>query len=65
MAENVKDQSGWLPEPTPVIRANGDSVVELRQDGTLVGELNFTQIMVNVLGRFGLEVKRAPHLRSV
>ena len=55
----------WLPEPTPVVRPNGDSVVELRQNGVLVGELNFTLIVSNVVENlFGIKVQRS-HLKAV
>ena len=55
----------WLPEPTPVVRPNGDSVVELRQNGQLVGELNFTRVMSNLFeGLFGIKVERS-HLKAV
>lgn len=36
-----------LPSPRPALRKNGDAVVELVQDGQVVGELNFTKILTN------------------
>ena len=66
MAERLNSNGpSWLPEPHQVLRSNGDSVVELRQNGAVVGELNFTKIMSNVLGMMGFEVQREPHLKAV
>ena len=53
-----------LPSPTPVIRENGDAVVELRQDGQLVGEVNFSKIVGGWFDKLGWTNKRS-HLRSV
>lgn len=53
-----------LPAPTPVIRENGDAVVELRQDGLLVGEVNFTAIIGNWFEKLGWTNKRS-HLTSI
>lgn len=52
-----------LPEPMPVVRENGDAVVELRQDGELVGEVNFSKILGNWFSRLGMGKSR--HLKSV
>jgi hypothetical protein len=42
-----------LPKPAPVIRENGDAVVELRQDGELVGEVNFSAILGQWFDKMG------------
>lgn len=68
MAEQAKAEvtlGSLLPEPQQVIRENGDSVVELRQNGRLVGEINFTLIVGNVVEQlFGVRVNR-PQLKVV
>lgn len=51
-----------LPQAHPVLR-NGEAVVELRQEGVLVGEVNFTKIMTNWLETLG--VLKKPKLTSV
>jgi hypothetical protein len=53
-----------MPVPTPVIRENGDAVVEMRQDGQLVGELNFSAILGNWFDKLGWGNKRS-HLHSI
>ena len=63
--EAVGKSTNWLPDPTQVIRENGDSVVELRQNGDLVGEINFTKIVGGILERFGFKVQRVPPLKVV
>lgn len=52
-----------LPEVRPVIR-NGESVVEMVQDGEVVGTLNFTKIMTNFFDALGI-IKKPRHLTSV
>jgi hypothetical protein len=42
-----QEQKLPLPSPRPALRENGDAVVELVQDGQVVGELNFTKIITN------------------
>lgn len=53
-----------LPAPCPVLRENGDAVVELRQDGQLVGEVNFTAIIGGWFDKLGWTNKRS-HLTSI
>ena len=53
-----------LPNACPVIRENGDAVVELRQDGNLVGEINFSAIIGNWFDKLGWTNHR-PKLKSV
>lgn len=52
-----------MPEVRPVIRDN-ESVVELVQDGEVVGTLNFTKIMSNFFDALGL-IKKPRHLTVV
>jgi len=53
-----------MPQPAPVIRENGDAVVELRQNGELVGEINFSAIIGNWFDKMGWGNNRR-HLKSV
>lgn len=55
----------YFPEPMPIVRDNGDAVVELRQGGELVGEINFSMIVGQWLAVLGIKVDRGRHLRSV
>lgn len=48
-----------LPTPRPVVRPNGDSVLELVQDGQLVGELNFSRMVENWFDALGIIKKPA------
>ena len=59
-----KEQQLPLPNPQPVIRENGDAVVELRQNGELVGEINFSAILGQWFDQLGW-VNRRPKLKSV
>jgi len=52
------------PEPVGTIRENGEAVVELRQDGELVGEINFSKIFSQWLRVLGIG-KPAKHLKSI
>jgi len=52
-----------LPEVQPVVRETGEAVVELRQNGQLVGEINFTKILTTWAQQLGL-ISR-PKLKSV
>lgn len=63
MKNQEQPQKLPLPSPQPVLRENGDAVVELRQDGELVGELNFTKIIANWFSILAGDRKR--HLKSV
>lgn len=55
-----------LPEVTPRVREDGHAVVELVQDGELVGEIDFTKIMTNIFKGVGLlQEKPKPDLKSV
>jgi hypothetical protein len=59
-----KDNSKFVPYATPERLANGDSVVRLMQNGEVVGEINFTTIMRNILGPvfgIGAEEKKGGH----
>lgn len=58
-----KNELHW-PEPVPVVRDNGDAVVELRQNGDLVGEVNFSKIVGQWLSVLGIG-RPARHLKSV
>jgi hypothetical protein len=60
----VEDQQLHWPEPAAVVRDNGDAVVELRQNGDLVGEINFSKIVGQWLGALGIGVNNR-HLKSV
>lgn len=51
------------PDVRPVIR-NGESVVELVQDGEVIGTLNFTKIMANLFDAFGI-IKKPRYLTVV
>lgn len=42
-----------LPVTQPVIRENGDAVVELNMDGVIVGEINFSAILGNWFAKMG------------
>jgi hypothetical protein len=53
-----------LPHAAPVVRANGDSVLELTQNGELVGEVNFTKIIANWFDALGI-IKKPRHLTTV
>jgi len=53
-----------LPEIGGAIRDNGEAVMELRQDGELVGEINFSKIFTNWMRVLGIG-KPANHLKSV
>ena len=64
MEKVAEKKTDWLPDPRQVIRPNGDSVVELRQNGQLVGEINFTLIITNILSGLGFKVQRS-HLKAV
>lgn len=52
-----------LPEVMPVVRETGEAVVELRQNGQLVGEINFTKILTTWAQQLGM-ISR-PKLKSV
>lgn len=52
-------------KPRPVIRDNGEVVVEFCHGGDQVAEINFTKIMSKVFGAFGLQVPPPPDLRPV
>ena len=52
-----------LPEVMPVVRETGEAVVELRQNGQLVGEINFTKILTTWAQQLGLIGR--PKLKSV
>lgn len=55
-----------LPEVTPRVREDGHAVVELVQDGELVGEIDFTKIMTKLFQGLGIIPKpKAPELKSV
>lgn len=43
-----------LPEVRPVLRANREAVVELRQNGEVVGEINFTKLFTGWFTQLGL-----------
>lgn len=62
--EKVNEPKLYWPEPQAVVRDNGDAVVELRQDGELVGEVNFSKIIGQWLGVLGIG-RKASHLKSV
>ena len=53
-----------LPKAEPVLRENGDAVVELRQDGQLVGEFNVSLVLGNWFDKMGWRNQR-PRLTSV
>ncbi len=53
-----------FPQVHPVIR-DGQSVVELRQNGEVVGEVNFTKIVANWFDGLGIIKKRPSHLKVV
>lgn len=53
-----------LPEVRPVVRPNGDSVLEMHQDGELVGEVNFSRIIENIFDALGI-IKKPRHLKVV
>ena len=63
MAE-VKNPDLAFPEPVPRVREDGDAVVELRQNGELVGEINFSKIFGHWFDELGIG-RRRPHLKSV
>jgi len=52
-----------LPEPVPLVR-DGEAVVELRQNGELVGEINFSKIFTQWFSQIGIGRKQS-HLKSV
>jgi hypothetical protein len=54
-----------FPEPRPVIRENGDSVVELRCGNTVVAEINWTNLWRRWLSSAGLNVEAEPSQRTV
>jgi hypothetical protein len=55
-----------FPEVQPRVRDDGHAVVELVQDGELVGEIDFTKIMTGIFKGLGLLPKpKAPDLKSV
>lgn len=54
-----------FPQVQPVVRETGEAVVELRQDGELVGEINFTKIFTGWGRRLGLIGRPKPDLKSV
>lgn len=53
-----------LPEVAPVLRPNGEAVVELRQNGEVIGELNFTKLFTYWFEQLGL-IKPERHLKVV
>ena len=53
-----------LPDVVPVLRPNGESVVELRQNGEVVGEINFTKIFANWFEALGI-IEKPRHLKVV
>ncbi len=65
MAKGVEFPKLPFPEVTPRVRENGEAVVELVQDGHLVGEINFTKILTGVARAFGWLERPKPNLKSV
>lgn len=60
----ARDIDLQLPTIQPVVRPDGDSVVELRQNGELVGEVNFSKIIANWFDAIGL-IKKPKHLKVI
>ena len=53
MAQVEDSSTLFFPKVTPVVRETGEAVVELRQDGQLVGEINFTKIFTSFAQQLG------------
>jgi hypothetical protein len=64
MAE-MKQPELAMPTAAAVVRENGDAVVEVRHDGALVGELNFSKIFRRWAEQLGFLKRPAPDLKSV
>lgn len=64
MAE-VTQKALAIPTAAAVVREDGDAVVEVRHDGQLVGELNFSKIFRSWFQQLGWLEKSTPGLMSV
>jgi hypothetical protein len=53
-----------LPIVAPAIR-DGEAVVEIRHDGALIGEINFSKVFRRWFEQLGWLKRPAPDLRSV